>query len=94
MPRSGGGYLLAGWAEGRLLDWFHITMRITVMTQLAKGLRTPTELSVSVVEQLQRLKWFLWHGNVFRALQSGGSSGRASHSQLHVGSRPLRRHPP
>jgi hypothetical protein len=24
-----------------LLDWFHITMRITVMTQLAKGLRTP-----------------------------------------------------
>jgi hypothetical protein len=54
-----------------LLDWFHITMRITVMTQLAKGLHTPPELSVNVVEQLQRLKWFLWHGNVFRALQTG-----------------------
>ena len=25
-----------------LLDWFHITMRITVLTQLAKGLRCPT----------------------------------------------------
>jgi hypothetical protein len=53
-----------------LLDWFHITMRITVMTQLAKGLRTPPELFVNVVEQLQRLKWFLWHGNVFPALQT------------------------
>src|SRR5947209_19642559 len=25
------------------LDWFHITMRLTVMTQLAKGLRLPRE---------------------------------------------------
>jgi hypothetical protein len=23
-----------------------------------------------VVEQLQRLKWFLWHGSVFRALHT------------------------
>jgi hypothetical protein len=53
-----------------LLDWFHITMRITVMTQLAKGLRTPPELSVNIINELKRLKWFLWHGNVFRALQT------------------------
>lgn len=53
-----------------LLGWFHITMRITVMTQLATGLRAPPELPPNVVEQLQRLKWFLWHGNVFRALQT------------------------
>jgi hypothetical protein len=45
-------------------------MRITVMTQLAKGLRTPPELSVTIINELQRLKWFLWHGNVFRALQT------------------------
>src|SRR5664279_3084005 len=55
-----------------LLDWFHITMRITVLTQLAKGLRCPLEMStdVDVAAQLQRVKWFLWHGNVFRALHT------------------------
>ena len=55
-----------------LLDWFHITMRITVMTQLAKGLRSAPGLSANVAEQLQKLKWFLWHGNVFRARQTVG----------------------
>jgi hypothetical protein len=45
-------------------------MRITVMTQLAKGLRTPSELSANIINEPQRLKWFLWHGNVFRALQT------------------------
>ena len=53
-----------------LLDWFHITMRITVMTQLAKGMCSSSpELSATLTAQLQRLKWFLWHGNVFRSLQ-------------------------
>ena len=66
-----------------LLDWFHITMRITVMANMAKSLRLPPpsadpdlELSPEtaagliseVREDLRRLKWFLWHGNVFRAL--------------------------
>jgi hypothetical protein len=53
------------------LDWFHITMRITVMRQLAKGLRSRDNPTVAkeVLEDLVRLKWFLWHGNVFRALQ-------------------------
>ena len=54
-----------------LLDWFHLTMRITVLTQLAKGLRSPhPRLPSDVAAQLQRLKWFLWHGNVFRARQT------------------------
>jgi hypothetical protein len=66
-----------------LLDWFHITMRITVMTNMAKSLQPPTpdpdlELTADVMtkliaevrEDLERLKWFLWHGNVFRALQT------------------------
>ncbi len=53
-----------------LLDWFHITMRITVLTQLAKGLRSAPETSASIAEELQRVKWFLWHGNVFRARQT------------------------
>ena len=53
-----------------LLDWFHLTMRITVLTQLAKGLRCPPERSANIAQELQRVKWFLWHGNVFRARQT------------------------
>jgi len=98
-----------------LLDWFHITMRLTVMGQYAKSLPAPSadasgasafspstgaspgvtddladdddedrdDEEVEDVEeesafavtraeadrQLERLKWYLWHGNVFRALQ-------------------------
>lgn len=66
-----------------LLDWFHITMRITVLGQLAKGLRAPPPprdghddeddeafVDVDVPRELERLKWFLWHGNVFRTLET------------------------
>jgi hypothetical protein len=64
-----------------LLDWFHVTMRITVLGQLAKGLRAPPcplgrhddeedFHDVDVTRELERLKWFLWHGNVFRALET------------------------
>jgi hypothetical protein len=63
-----------------LLDWFHVTMRITVMTTMAKSLRSPpadpdlppsppVDLAADVATQLESLKWFCWHGNVFRALQ-------------------------
>jgi hypothetical protein len=54
-----------------LLDWFHISMRVTVMGQMAKGLapREVTEAGSDVERQLERVKWYLWHGNVFRALQ-------------------------
>ncbi len=66
-----------------LLDWFHITMRITVMTNMTKSLRPPppdpdlelsaetaTNLITEIGKSLERLKWFLWHGNVFNALQT------------------------
>ena len=64
-----------------LLDWFHLTMRITVMANMAKSLpppppspespdEPPTDLANEIGTQLQRLKWFCWHGNVFRALQT------------------------
>jgi len=64
------------------LDWFHITMRITVMKQMARGLanerKAPAEAGgaqagvppdTSIGEELQSLKWNLWHGNVERALE-------------------------
>jgi hypothetical protein len=77
-----------------LLDWFHVTMRLTVMSNMAKGLaaRASTgahecaagldekdldeddlryygQIVTSLPAELERLKWFLWHGNVFHALQ-------------------------
>ena len=65
------------------LDWFHITMRITVMKQIAKGLAKETKPTAnkesgepapqtegqSIDKELQSLKWNLWHGNVVRALE-------------------------
>jgi len=31
--------------------------------------RTPPELSANIINELRRLKWFLWHGNTFHTLQ-------------------------
>ena len=45
-------------------------MRLTVMNQIARGLEDKVGAEAS--RQLERLKWFLWHGNVFRALQVVG----------------------
>ncbi len=81
-----------------VLDWFHVTMRLTVMGQYAKSLPAasadpsvsatggPTDFADDATDaveeepvfvvtraaaerELERLKWFLWHGNVFRARQ-------------------------
>lgn len=64
-------YYLNPHAE-HILDWFHITMRITVMKQVAKGItkKEPDAgiSSESIQEKLKKLKWSLWHGNVFKAL--------------------------
>ncbi len=51
-----------------VLDWFHVTMRITSMRQMAKGLAKYKETE-NLDKKLERIKWFLWHGNVFKALQ-------------------------
>ena len=58
-----------------LLDWFHLTMRLTVLNQTAKGLperigegEDQCELRPGVLKDLERIKWYLWHGNVFQAL--------------------------
>jgi hypothetical protein len=59
-----------------LLEWFHITMRLTVMNQMAKGLpekigkgEDQYELRPDVLKDLDSLKWYLWHGNVFQAVK-------------------------
>src|SRR5262249_33662838 len=67
--------VLRGGVDGNaapLLD----TMRLTVMQQTAKSLPETTrdeemtyEVQAPVTKELERLKWFLWHGNVYQALQ-------------------------
>ena len=51
-----------------LLDWFHITMRITAMKQMSKGLPKDESLP-NVIAELESVKWYLWHGNVYNALR-------------------------
>ena len=51
-----------------LLDWFHITMRLTVMRQMARGLEN-TELKELILPMIESAKWYLWHGSVVRALE-------------------------
>jgi hypothetical protein len=51
-----------------ILDWFHLTMRLTILNQMAKGV--PVEhKGERFEEELERVKWFLWHSNVYKALQ-------------------------
>jgi len=54
-----------------ILDWFHVTMRITMMKQMAKKFLTLPDLG-DLDSNLDSVKWYLWHGNVFCALQRLG----------------------
>jgi hypothetical protein len=52
-----------------ILDWHHITMRLTVLDQYAKGLvHHDRELGEEIRDKIERLKWSLWHGNLYKAL--------------------------
>jgi hypothetical protein len=51
-----------------VLDWFHITMRLTVLCQYARGVVHHDEAAGrSLLAELERIKWLLWHGNQHRA---------------------------
>ena len=47
-----------------VLDWFHVTMRLTVLGQMAKSLRLDESDRVEqdAATSLESLKWYLWHG--------------------------------
>lgn len=60
------------------LDWFHITMRITVLRQMTRSLPVPEPVPEDEYEEwtidpnavdatLDRVKNFLWHGNTYQA---------------------------
>ncbi len=52
-----------------VLDWFHLIIRITVLTQFAKELeKSDSDHGKQVRNNLESTKWYLWHGNVGNAL--------------------------
>ncbi len=52
-----------------ILDWFHRTMKLTVLGQFGKGLvHCDAVLGEAIRDQIERLKWSLWHGQVDKAL--------------------------
>jgi hypothetical protein len=62
------------------IDWFHITMRLTVLRQMTRSLPAPPDRydddedapwipdPGQADRDLERVKHFLWHGNTFRAI--------------------------
>jgi hypothetical protein len=52
-----------------ILDWFHLSMKLTGLGQYGKGL-VPCNpvLGQEICDQIERLKWALWHGQVDKAL--------------------------
>lgn len=56
-----------------VLDWFHIAMRLTVLEGYARGVTHHNEdEGARLLRGLERIKWWLWHGNRHRALQHAG----------------------
>jgi hypothetical protein len=52
-----------------ILDWFHLTMKLTVLEQHSKGLvQCEAASGEDIREKIARLKWSLWHGQVDKAL--------------------------
>jgi hypothetical protein len=52
-----------------ILDWFHVTMKLTGLGQYGKGLvNCEPVLGEAIGEKIERLKWSLWHGQVDKAL--------------------------
>lgn len=61
-----------------ILDWFHLSMKLTVLGQYGKGLvQCETVLGAAIGDQIERLKWSLWHGQVDKALDKIDALERA-----------------
>ena len=53
-----------------ILDWWHLTQKLTGLGQYGKGLvHCDLVLGESIRDKIDRLKWSLWHGNVYKALK-------------------------
>lgn len=56
-----------------LIDWFHLAMKLTVLQQQNKAfIEESPEEGTHVAKTLERVKHYLWHGNVDSALECLG----------------------
>lgn len=52
-----------------VLDWFHVTMRLTVLQNCATGIKAMNKkIGEEALEYLKSAKWYLWHGNFYSAI--------------------------
>ena len=52
-----------------ILDWWHVTQKLTILDQYGKGLaHCDPVLGASIRDKIDRLKWSLWNGNIYKAL--------------------------
>ncbi|MBI3302755.1 MAG: ISKra4 family transposase [Deltaproteobacteria bacterium] len=60
-------------SSDHLIDWFHVAMKLTVLQRQNKAfLEENPEDGKLVTKTLERVKHYLWHGNVDKALESLG----------------------
>jgi hypothetical protein len=60
-------------ASDHIIDWFHVTMKLTVLQQQNKAfIEDNPEGGKQVAKTLERVKHYLWHGNVDTALECLG----------------------
>jgi hypothetical protein len=61
----------------RVLDWFHVAMRVQNLEQRIKGLPDRDERPCvdTLIDGLRSAKWHLWHGRHYPALQRLESLG-------------------
>ena len=53
-----------------ILDWFHLTVCLTVPHQYARGVAQVDAAGEKAIQEcLQSIKWYLWHGNAERAAE-------------------------
>ena len=58
-------------AGEHVLDWFHTTMRVTLLTQFIGGVAHPDETERGeLLKSLQGIKWLLGRGTLQRALEA------------------------
>ena len=53
-----------------VLDWFHITMRLTVLRQMVKGAALTPAWTEDHLRDLERIKWLLWNGHASAAIEA------------------------
>jgi hypothetical protein len=53
-----------------VLDWFHLTMRLTVLRQMVKGAAPTPAWAEDRLRDLERAKWLLWNGHARAGIEA------------------------